>query len=83
MELTFSQHARAQMAEREIPQLWVERVVTSPARRTPDQGDDTAEHFYAPVAEHGDRVLRVVVNTSLTPWRVVTVFFDRRARGER
>lgn len=83
MELTFSRHARAQMAERQICRSWVEQVVTSPARRTLDHGDGTAERSYAPVTERGDRVLRVVVNTSSTPWRVVTVLFDRRAQGER
>ncbi len=30
----------------------------------------------------GGRVLRVAVNTSVDPWRVVSVFFDRDMRGE-
>lgn len=82
MDLTYTQHAREQLAERQISRLWVERVVASPTRRIPDLDDSTLERFYAPVAEHGGRVLRVVVNTSSDPWRVVTVFFDRSMRGE-
>ena len=32
--------------------------------------------------EHGDRVLRVVVNTSVVPERVVSVYFDRAMKGK-
>ncbi|WP_420627028.1 DUF4258 domain-containing protein [Candidatus Poriferisodalis sp.] len=82
MELTYTQHARQQMERREISWSWVERVVASPTHRMRDPGDSTVERFYAPVPERDDRVLRAAVNTSSDPWRVVTVFFDRRMRGE-
>ena len=32
--------------------------------------------------EHEGRILHVVVNPHVTPKRVVTVFFDRRARNQ-
>jgi hypothetical protein len=34
------------------------------------------------VPEHGNRVLRVVVNVQVTPERVVTLFFDRKMKGK-
>lgn len=81
-ELVYSQHARQQMERREILTAWVERAVASPTRRIRDPGDSTVERFYAPVPERDRRVLRVAVNTASSPWRVVTVFFDRSLRGE-
>lgn len=81
-ELTYTRHAREQMEERQIDQSWVERVVTNPTQRTGDRGDSSADRFFAHIAERGDRVLPVVVNTSSDPSRVVAVFFDRRMRGE-
>lgn len=34
------------------------------------------------IPEHGDRVLRVVVNKSVVPDRVVSVYFDRTMKGK-
>ncbi len=83
MRLTYTEHARVIMAERAIVAAWVERVVTAPGFRTPDPNDPEVERFYGRVPERGGRVLRVAVNTRAKPWRVVTVFFDRKMRGER
>jgi len=41
------------------------------------------EWFCAPIREFGDRVLRVMVNTRVAPWRVVSEFFDRPMEGKR
>lgn len=82
MQLRFSRHARHVMRERGIPVEWVERVVASVELRVPDPGDSDVERFYGRVPERGDRVLRVAVNTSASPWQVVSVFFDRSMRGE-
>ena len=81
-QLFYTQHARQQMERREISAAWVERVVVLPTHRMRDPGDSTVERFYAPIAERDDRVLLVVADTVSVPWRVVTVFFDRRMRGE-
>ena len=40
--------------------------------------DPNLEHRLAPVAEFGNLVLRVVVNGTVNPPRVVTAYFDRR-----
>lgn len=80
VELDFTQHARDALEEREIPVEWVERVVTAPARTEPDPADSTLEHFLGRIAEHGNRVLRVVADPSTSPMLVITAFFDRRMR---
>ena len=82
MRLEYSQHAQDVMRERLIERSWVESTVSAPVLRTPDSSDRDLERFYAPVQENSGRVLRVVVNTSSEPWRVITVFFDRGMRVE-
>lgn len=82
MELAFCEHAGQVMVEREIPIEWIESVLNEPALRTPDARDPHVELFYRRIPDHGGRVLRVVVNTNVAPWRVVSVFFDRNAGGK-
>ncbi len=57
------------------------RVLERPFRVEPDPVDPELRHALAPIPEHGGRVLRVVYNPTASPWRVVTVYFDRRLRG--
>jgi hypothetical protein len=76
-----SQHAKDSAAEREIPGEWIERVLTSPARRMPDRQDAALEHRLGVIDEFGGRVLRVVINPTVVPVRVVTVYFDRKMKG--
>ena len=80
--LEYTRHAARAMEERMIPRDWVESAVAEPAMRTSDPSDPEVERFFRRIPEHGDRVLRVAVNTRADPWRVVSVFFDRRMRGE-
>ena len=82
IRLEYTRHATHVMAERMIPAEWVERVVAEPSLRTPDRNDPEVERFFRRIPEHGDRVLRVAVNTHVAPARVVSVFFDRNMRGE-
>ena len=81
-KLEFTRHAVQVMAERAISVEWVERVLAAPAWRLPDPNDPMVERFFGRIAERDGRALRVVVNTSVTPWRVVSVFFDRSVRKE-
>lgn len=69
------------MAERRIHEEWVARVVTSPTLRVPDPNDAQVERFFRRIPEQDNRILRVAVNTHVTPWRVVSVFFDRSMRN--
>ena len=77
MELIYTIHAMSMMDDREIPPEWVERVLLHPALRIEDKEDPEVEKFFGRVPEFGNRALRVVVNTHATPWRVVSVYFDR------
>lgn len=47
-----------------------------------DPEDPEIERFYLAIPENGNRVLRVAANTNVTPWRVVSAFFDRDMRGK-
>ena len=53
-----------------------------PALRISDPNYPEVERFFHSMPQHGDRVLRVVINTCIAHWRVVSVFFDRSMRGE-
>jgi hypothetical protein len=79
--LVYTGHAVNALREREIPREWVERTIRKPLLVTPDIDDPEVERFYLRISENGDRVLRVAVNTTATPWRVVSAFFDRTMRG--
>ena len=81
MELEFSDHAVIRIAERKIPVEWVERAVDVPELRVKDPIDPDIELFFLRIPEQGNRALRVVVNTHVVPWRVVSVYFDRTMEG--
>ena len=78
-ELTL--HAKVALAEREIALEWMERTLAAPELRLPDPDDATVERRYRRIPEHGGRVLRVAVNITVEPERVVSVFFDRKMKG--
>ena len=80
--LEYTRHALYAMAERRIPDEWVELAVTEPALRMGDPNDPDVERFFRPFPAYGGRMLRVVVNTRAVPWRVVSAFFDRSMKGE-
>ena len=72
-------HARDALAKREIPIAWVERALRSPDAVERDRVDPELEHALVRIPELHDRVLRVVVNVTVVPKRVVTRFVDRRS----
>ncbi len=78
-----SAHAATVIAEREIDIAWIERVLAEPERSGPDRTDPSLVHALGPIAEKGNRVLRVVYNPAMEPLRVVTAYFDRRQRGDK
>lgn len=82
MKYELTQHARDVLQERKIRVEWMERVLAKPALVETDAGDATVESRMAKIPEHGDRVLRVVVNTAVVPERVVSVYFDRTMKGK-
>ena len=82
MNYELTQHARDVLAERHIPVEWLERALREPQLKQPDPADATMERRYRKIPEHGSRVLRVVVNTTVAPERVVSVYFDRTMKGK-
>ena len=81
MSYELTQHARDVLDEREILIEWVERVLNRPTLREPAESDITLENRFARIPEFGNRVLRVVINTTIVPERVVSVYFDRRMKN--
>lgn len=81
MDFELSHHAQTSISEREIELVWVERVIENPALREEDRSDPEVEHLLGPIEEFGNRILRVVLNRTTVPRRVVTVYFDRRKKG--
>lgn len=82
MKLVFTEHANHALKNRMIDRKWVLKTVEQPDLRQCDPNDEELERFYRRIPDCGDRVLRVVVNTKLAPWRIVSVFFDRRMKGK-
>ena len=82
MKFELTQHASKALAEREIAIEWVERTLAAPELRLPDPDDADVERLYRKIPEFGWRVLRVAVNTTVEPNRVVSVFFDRQMKGK-
>jgi hypothetical protein len=74
-----SKHAQDMVDEREIPLDWIDYVLTNAAFEEPDTTHAGATRAYAPIAEFGNRMLRVVYYDSGTIIRVITLHFDRRA----
>lgn len=82
MKYQLTQHARDVLEERDIPAEWLERVLNSPQRIEPDPDDAELQHSLGRIPEFGNRVLRVVVNKTVRPVVVVTVYFDRAMRNK-
>lgn len=81
MDYTLSQHAADVMRERDIKQEWLDAALASPALRQPHEIDPALSYALLPIAERDGRVLRVVYNHTIEPWKVVTVYFDRTMKG--
>ena len=75
-------HAKAVVAERGIALEWIERVMIAPQRREVDLRDSALNHALGRIPEHGGRVLRVVYNENVKPWRIITAYFDRTLRDK-
>jgi len=66
------------MHERRIDEDWVKSTVYDPDMTEP-RGDDEI-HYLKKILQKRGKVLRVIINPTTDPDRVVTVFFDRRVQ---
>ena len=82
MKYELTSHAKKALAEREISVDWLERTLTAPELTLPDLDDAEVERRFRKIPEFGGRVLRVAVNTTVEPVRIVSVFFDRTMKGK-
>jgi hypothetical protein len=82
MNYELSEHAKDVLDEREIPLAWLEQALDLPEKTEIDLLDDELEHRLCRINEYENRVLRVILNTTTKPPRVVTVYFDRAMRDK-
>lgn len=80
MNYPLTQHAQDALEKRQIPREWMERALFSPESTEPGQIDAELEHRLAAIDEFDGRILKVVVNVTVEPVRIVTVHFDRRRK---
>ncbi len=78
MEFKLSKHTQDMLKERNISDEWVWQTINNPDWE--NVGADNNVHYFKSISEHEGRILHVVVNPHVSPKKVVTVFFDRKAR---
>lgn len=78
MDFKLSKHTQDMLKERDISDEWVWQTINNPDWE--NVGADKNVHYFKSIAEREARVLHVVVNPHVSPKKVVTVFFDRKAR---
>lgn len=78
----YTRHARDALLKRGIAEEWVMRTLDQPQLQESDVLDAALEHRLLEIPEHGGRVLRVIVNRTVTPELVITAYFDRRMKGK-
>lgn len=79
---SLTEHAERRISERSINPEWINRVLTNPQKIEPDPEDSELCHASGTIPEYGNRVLRVVYNETVSPWRIVTAHFDRKLKGK-
>jgi len=79
MDYVLTDHARKRCIRRKVLDEWIKETIEHPARTENDEDDPTLVHALRAIPEKGFRVLRVIYNETVTPVRVVTVYFDDEA----
>jgi hypothetical protein len=79
----YTKHAFDSMIERDLDPEWVERTARKPDHVEPDPFRPGVERRFKAIPEFGGRVLRVACLETRAELRIVTVFFDRKARRRR
>lgn len=80
-EYELSAHAQDMLRERNISEEWIRRTIDKPDWE--NIGVDNNVHYFKSISEHDGRILHVVLNPHVLPKRIVTVFFDRKARRQK
>jgi hypothetical protein len=77
-QFEFSEHASDMLKERNIKKSWVELTLENPDLK--EEKEDGSIHYIKVIKKYGQRYLRVVVNPTERPQKIITLFFDRRLR---
>jgi len=78
--MQYTRHFKDMLKERSISMSLIKRTLAEPEKVEDHSGG--TKHFLRQIPEHGNRWLRIIVNTTAVPNKAVTTFFDRRMRGE-
>lgn len=74
----FSIHALSMAQERDISHEWIRKTIENPDYT--ELREDGTMHYIAAIPERKGKFLRVIINSSVQPQRIITVFFDRRVQ---
>ena len=80
-EYIFTVHAKDMLKEREIKEEWVLQTIQNPDRR--QIGNDSNTHYFRILPDRANHTLHVVVNETVKPNRIITLFLDRRERKQK
>ena len=80
MDIERSKHTSDMLKERNIPEEWMWQTINNPDWE--NTGSDNNIHYFKSIEEQGGRILHVVLNPHTSPKKIITVFFDRRARRQ-
>ena len=76
MQYCLSQHAKDVIAHRDIKEVWIDQVLTTPSLTQEISENEVC--YFAPIGSYENHCLKVVVNPQER--LVVTVYFDRGMR---
>ncbi len=79
MDYILTEHAIKRCKRRKIQPEWIKTALSHPARTENDFDDPTLVHALIAIPERGFRILRVIYNESVSPVRIVTIYFDDEA----
>jgi hypothetical protein len=82
MKYVLTEHAAKRLRRRRIRPEWIEMALSHPARTENDFDDPALAHALLTIPEKGFRMLRVIYNETVTPVRIVTVYFDDEASDQ-
>jgi hypothetical protein len=74
----FTDHPREMLKELDNQEELVCLTIDKPDKT--EIGKDENTHYYKAIEEMKNRILHIVVNNNVSPKKLITVFFDRRAR---
>ena len=76
MKLKLSVHAKDVMANRQIDEVWIYRIIANPSRTIVIEENEV--HLYGTIDEYNERCLKVVINPLNSV--IITTYFDRRMK---